>query len=79
LQSRPDITGSQRNSCRCRRIFGTSRTYVDVLQLRSAVERVLADRSFAENARAVGDRLRVVGGAALAADLVEKFAQRAAK
>src|SRR5258708_2679049 len=30
--------------------------HVDVLQLRSAVERVLADRSFAENARAVGDR-----------------------
>jgi UDP:flavonoid glycosyltransferase YjiC (YdhE family) len=46
--------------------------HVDVLQLRSAVERVLADRSFAENARAVGDRLRAVGGAALPADLVEK-------
>jgi UDP:flavonoid glycosyltransferase YjiC (YdhE family) len=54
----------------------SGRKHVDVLQLRSAVGRVLAERAFAENARAVGDKLLAYGGAALAADLVEEFAQR---
>ncbi len=43
-------------------------------RLRAAVERVLGDRSYRENARRVGEALRQRGGAEQAAVLIEDFA-----
>ncbi len=47
---------------------------VDAAKLRSAVDQVLADRSFSERAMRISERLRAYGGATLAADLIERFA-----
>ena len=44
-------------------------------RLRAAVERVLGDRSYRENARRLGDALRERGGAGQAAFLIEDFAE----
>jgi UDP:flavonoid glycosyltransferase YjiC (YdhE family) len=49
--------------------------HVDVDELRAAVDRVLTDPSFADNARRLGKRLRAYGGATRAADLVEHFSE----
>jgi UDP:flavonoid glycosyltransferase YjiC (YdhE family) len=46
---------------------------VDVEALRATVRRVLAQPSFADNARRAGERLRGYGGAAQAARLIEQF------
>nr|WP_246324859.1 glycosyltransferase [Petropleomorpha daqingensis] len=47
-------------------------------KVRAAVERVLAEPSFAERARAVGESLARHGGAATAADLLERLAETGA-
>jgi UDP:flavonoid glycosyltransferase YjiC (YdhE family) len=44
-------------------------------ELRSAIRRVLADGSFGENARRLGERLRNYGGAFRAAQLIEAFSR----
>lgn len=49
---------------------------VNVDELRATVKRVLADPSFRNNARQIGDRLRTYGGASQAADLIEQFTQK---
>jgi MGT family glycosyltransferase len=53
--------------------YSASGKYVSSVQLRAAVERVLADPSFANNARRLGDQLRRYGGAKRAAELIETF------
>ena len=50
--------------------------HVNVDELRVTVRRVLADPSFRNNARQIGDRLRTYGGASQAADLIEQFTQK---
>jgi UDP:flavonoid glycosyltransferase YjiC (YdhE family) len=49
--------------------------HVNTDKLRATVRRVLSDPSFRQNAREVGERLRLYGGAAQAADLIEQFTQ----
>jgi UDP:flavonoid glycosyltransferase YjiC (YdhE family) len=51
------------------------RKSVDAEALRSAVRRVLADASYGERARGLGDRLRAYGGPARAATLIERLAR----
>ena len=46
---------------------------VSVPELRAAVERVLADPSYANNAQRFGQQLRSYGGAPRAAELIETF------
>ncbi len=46
-------------------------------ELRATIRRVLADPSFADNARRTGERMRAYGGASRAAHLIERFGQRA--
>ena len=41
--------------------------------LRAIVRRVLSEVSFTDNARRMSERLRAYGGAAQAADLIERF------
>ncbi len=50
--------------------------HVRVEDLRATVKRVLADPSFAANARRMRDKLRAYGGASQAAELIEGFSQR---
>lgn len=49
--------------------------HVDVDELRATVRRVLSDLGFRQNARQVGERLRLHGGASQAANLIEQFTQ----
>jgi hypothetical protein len=46
---------------------------VSVPELRAAVDRVLADPSYANNAQRFGQQLRSYGGAPRAAELIETF------
>jgi UDP:flavonoid glycosyltransferase YjiC (YdhE family) len=46
-------------------------------RLRATIRRVLADPSFADNARRTGERLRAYRGAPRAAHLIERFSQSA--
>jgi MGT family glycosyltransferase len=50
--------------------------HVSAEDLRAAVKRVLADPSFAANARRMSHKLRAYGGASQAARLIEEFGQR---
>ncbi len=54
---------------------GKKRVHVD--ELRATVKRVLADPSYAENARRTGERMRSYGGVSQAAHLIEQFIQKA--
>jgi len=54
----------------------SGRKHVNTEELRTTVRRVLADPSFAENARRTGEKLRTYGGASRAAQLIEEFTQR---
>lgn len=49
---------------------------VDVDELRATVRRVLSDPSFRDNARKIGEGLRLYGGASQAADIIEQFTQK---
>jgi UDP:flavonoid glycosyltransferase YjiC (YdhE family) len=50
--------------------------HVPVEDLRATVRRVLADPSFAANARRMSQKLRAYGGAAQAAELIDGFSRR---
>jgi MGT family glycosyltransferase len=52
------------------------RKHVSAEDLRAAVKRVLADPSFAANARRMSHVLRAYGGASQAARLIEEFSHR---
>lgn len=54
----------------------SGRKQVDIEELRKTVRRVLADPSFAANARRIGEELRTYGGASQAALRIEEFTQR---
>jgi UDP:flavonoid glycosyltransferase YjiC (YdhE family) len=51
---------------------------VDTGNLRGTVRQVLADPSFTENARRIGEKMRGYGGASQAAQLIEEFVQKTA-
>ncbi len=54
----------------------SGKKFVKTEELRATIRRVLADPSFAENARQIAGKLRTYGGASQAAQLIEEFMQR---
>jgi MGT family glycosyltransferase len=57
--------------------YSSGKKQVNMEVLRAAIRRVLGDTSFAESARRVRERLRSYGGAAYAAELIERFSRQA--
>jgi len=54
----------------------TAEKHVSVEEIRAKVRQVLSNRSYAESARRLGEKMRSYGGASDAASLIAAFAAR---